>query len=85
MVRGGIVQQNDERTSEVPQQLAEKAAYFFLADVVEVKQIVEAHVLALRADRNSGDDRDFVAASLPMTLQGVQPRRCQSLDHQGSQ
>ncbi len=85
VMRGGIVQQNDDGTSEVSQQLPKKAAHFFLADVVEVKQIVEAHVLALRADRNSGDDRDFVAASLPMTLEGSATLRCPSSGHQGSQ
>lgn len=70
VVRGGIVQQNDDGAAEVPEQFAEKAAHFFLADVVEVKQIVQAQVLSLRADRNPRDDRDFVAASLPMTPQG---------------
>jgi hypothetical protein len=39
VVRGGIVQQNDDGTAEVPEQLAEKATHFFLADVVEVKQL----------------------------------------------
>jgi hypothetical protein len=40
----------------VPQQLPEKPAHLLLADVVEVKQIVQAQVLSLRADRNSGDN-----------------------------
>ena len=42
LVRGGIIQQGDDETPEVPQQLAEKQAHFFLPDIVEVKQIVEA-------------------------------------------
>jgi hypothetical protein len=42
LVRGGIVQQGDEWTPEVPQQLAEKHAHLFLPDIVEEKQIVEA-------------------------------------------
>ena len=85
VVRGGIVQQNDDGTAEVPQQLPKKPAHFFLADVVEVKQIVQAQVLSLRADRNPGDDRDFVPASLPMTLQGSAALGCPSPGHQGSQ
>ena len=42
LVRGGIIQQGDDETPEMPEQLAEKQAHFFLPDVVEVKQIVEA-------------------------------------------
>jgi len=85
VVRGGIVQQDDDRTSEVPQQLPEEQAHLFLADVVEVKQIVEAQVLSLGADRDSGDDGDFVPASLAMTLKGGAALGCPSLGHQGSQ
>ena len=70
VVRGGIVQQDDDGTPEVSQELAEKPAHFLLPDVVEVKQVVEAQVLSLRTDRDSGDDGDFVPASLAMTLEG---------------
>ena len=42
LVRGGIVQQGDDWTPEVPQQLAEKHAHLFLPDIVKEKQIVEA-------------------------------------------
>ena len=85
VVRGGIVQQKDDGTSEVPEQLPEKATHFFLADVVEVKQIVQTQVLSLRADRNPGDDRDFVPASLTMTLKGSAALGCPSPGYQGSQ
>jgi hypothetical protein len=85
LVRRGVVQQNDDRTPEVPQQLAEEETHFFLPDVVEVKQRVEAEVLPLGADRDSGDDGDFSPASLPMTLPGSATLRCPSPDHQGSQ
>jgi hypothetical protein len=85
VVRGGVVQQDDDRTPEVAQQFAEKETHFFLPDVVEVKQRVEAEVLSLGADRDSGDDGDFVPASLPMTLKGGAALRCPSPDHQGSQ
>ena len=85
VMRGGIVQQNDDGTSEVSQQLPKKPAHFFLADVVEVKKIVQSQMLSLRADRNSGDDRDFVPAPLPMTLKGSAALGCPSSGHQGSQ
>ncbi len=85
VVRGGIVQQDDDGTAEVAQQLAEKPAHFFLPDVVEVKQIVEAQVLSLRTDRDSRDDGDFVPASLAMTLEGGAALGCPSPGHQGSQ
>ena len=66
VMRGGIVQQDDDRAPEVAQQFTEKPAHFFLADGVEVKQIVEVQAPSLGADRDSGDDRDFVPASLTM-------------------
>jgi hypothetical protein len=84
VVRGGVVQQNDDGTAEVPQQLAEKQADLFLPDVVEVKQVVEAQVLSSRTDGDSGDDGDFVPASLAMTLKGGAALGCPSLGHQGS-
>lgn len=85
LVRGGIVQQNDDGTSEVPKQLPEKQAHFFLAHVVEVEQIVEAQALLLGADRDSGDDGDFIAASLAMRLKGGAALGCPSLGDQRSQ
>ena len=85
VVGGGIVQQNDDGAAEVPPPLPQKPAHFFLADVVEEKQIIQAQVLSLRADGNSGDDRDFVPASLPMTLKGSTALGCPSSGHQGSQ
>lgn len=85
LVGGGIVQQDDDRAPEVPQQFAEKPAHFLLADVVEVKQIVEAQVLPLGADRDSGDDGDFVPASLTMMLKGSRALWRPSPDHQRSE
>jgi hypothetical protein len=85
VVGGGVVEQNDDRTVEVAEQLAEKSAHFFLADVVEEKQIVQTQVLSLRTDGDSRDDRDFVPASLAMTLNGGRALRRPSPDHQGGQ
>src|SRR5437016_4269114 len=85
VVRGGVVQQNDDGTPEMSQELAEKPAHLFLADVVKVKQIVEAQALSLGTHRDSGDDRDFVSASLAMTQPGGAALGRPSLGHQGSQ
>src|SRR5207245_5562359 len=84
VVGGGIVQQDDDGTPEVSQELAEKPAHFFLADVVEVKQIVEAQVLSSGTHRDSGDDRDFVSASLAMTQHAGAAWRCPRLYHQAT-
>ena len=84
-VRGGVVQQNDDRTAEVAQQFLEKEDNFFLPDVVEEKQIVEAQALSLGADGDSRDDGDFIPASLAMALQGRRPLGSPSSNHQGSQ
>jgi hypothetical protein len=82
---GGVVQQNDDRTAEVAQQFPEKEADFFLPDVVEEEQIVEAQVLSLGADRDPGDDGDFIPASLAMALKGSRTLGGPSSNHQGSQ
>jgi len=84
-VGGGVVQQNDDRTAEVAQQFLEKEADFFLPDVVEEEQIVEAQVLSLGADRDPGDDGDFIPASLAMALKGSRTLGGPSSNHQGSQ
>ncbi len=85
MMGGGVVQQNDHGTPEVAQQLAEEEAHFFLSDVVEEKQVVEAQALPSGADRDSGDDGDFVPASLAMILKGSRTLGRPTSDHQGSQ
>ncbi len=85
VVGGGVVEQNDDGAAEVAEQLAEKSTHFFLSDIVEEEQIVEAQVLSLGTDRDSRDDGDFVAASLAMTLQGGAPLGSPRSDHQGSQ
>ena len=83
-VGGGVVEQNDAGTAEVAEQFAEKSTHFFLSDIVEEEQIVEAQVLSLGTDRDSRDDGDFVAAPLAMTLQGRAPLGSPRSDHQGS-
>ena len=85
VVGGGVVEQNDDGTTEVAEQLAEKSTHFFLSDIVEEEQIVEAQVLSLGTDRDSRDDGDFVAASLAMPLPGRAPLGSPGSHHQGSQ
>ena len=85
VVRGGVVQQNDDGTVEVAEQFTEKSTHFFLSDVVEEEQIVETEVLSVGADRDSRDDGDFVPASLAMALNGGRALGRPSPDHQGSQ
>jgi hypothetical protein len=85
VVRGRVVQQNDDGTAEVAEQFAEKSTHFFLSDVVEEEQRVETQVLSSGADRDSRDDGDFVPACLAMTLNGGGALGCPGSDHQRSQ
>ena len=79
LVGGRIIQQDDDRTAQMAQQLPEKQANFLLPDIVEVKLIVQAQVLSAGTYGDSGNDRDLVAASLAMivnrstTLRGPRP------------
>ena len=57
-----VVQDGDHRAAQVPQQIAEEDANLVLPNVVEVKLVEEAQVVALRADGDSRDDGDFVPA-----------------------
>ena len=43
---GRIIQQDDDPTAQMAQQLAEKQANFLLPDIVEVKLIVQTEVLS---------------------------------------
>ena len=45
LVSGGIVQQNNDRASEMPQQLTQKTTDLVLPDVVKKEEIVEAQVV----------------------------------------
>ncbi len=45
LVSGGIVQQNNDRASEMPQQLTQKTTDLILPDVVKKEEIVEAQVV----------------------------------------
>ena len=45
LVSGGIIQQGNDRASEVPQQLTRKPSDLLLLDVVKNEEIVEAKVV----------------------------------------
>jgi hypothetical protein len=82
---GRVIQKNDEGTAQLSQQLTEEGTDFFLSDVVIEEQVVQTEMISPGAQRNSGNDRNLVAAALAMVLdRGHAPRR-PSLDHQRSQ
>src|SRR5580700_2371519 len=63
LMGGGVVQQNDDRTTQMPQQLTQEHTDFLLSDVLVKQKIVEAQVASLGTHRNSGDHRDFIPPS----------------------
>ncbi len=85
LVRGGVIQENNEGAAELPQQLAQKQADFFLTDVVVEEEVVEAQAVSLGAQRDAGNDGDFIPAPLPIMEEGSRAPRCPSPNHQGSQ
>jgi len=74
-----IVEDGDHWTPQVSKKIAEEHAHL-LANVVEVKLVEKAQMLALRTDRDSRDDGDFVPSVVMPMHRGVAPR-CPGLDH----
>ena len=67
MVSSRIVQDRDHWTAQVPQQIAKEHANLLLPNVVEVKLVEKAEVLAFGTDGDSRDDGDFVTSvAMPM-------------------
>ena len=85
LVRGRIVQQHNDRSPEMPQQLTQESTDLLLPDVVKKEEIVEAQVMPPRAHRNSGNDGDLVAPSLAMAKNGSLALRSPGSDHVGDQ
>lgn len=85
LVSAGVVQQNNDRSPEMPQQLTQEPADLLLPDVVKKEEIVEAQVVPPRAHRNSGNDGDLVASPLAMTKNGSLALRSPGSDHVGNQ
>ena len=59
---------DDRRAAQMAQQLAEKPTNFLLPDIVEIELIVQAQAQSSGTDRDSGNDRHLVAASLAMIV-----------------
>ena len=84
LVRGGIIQQNNHRAAQMPQQFTQKPADLLLPDVVKEEQIVEAQPMPPGAQRNSGNDGDLVPPPLAMTMDGSLALRSPGPDHVGN-
>ena len=83
LMGGGVIQQNDDRATQIPQQLTQEHTNFLLSDVLKKQEIVEAQVAPLGTDRNSRDDREFVPPSLAMPMDGGFPLRSPTPNHRG--
>ena len=68
LVGGRIIQKDDHRAPQMAQQPAEKRANLLLPDIVEVKVIIQAQSLSLRAYRDSGNDRDLISPPLAVIV-----------------
>ena len=80
MVRLRVVQNGNHAPAQVPQQVAEENTNPSVPNVVEVKLVEQAQALALRADGDSRDDGDFVAA-VTVPMHGGLASRCPGFDH----
>ncbi len=80
----GVVQQDNHRTPQMPEQMAEEDADLLLPDVAEPKLVVEAEVLSLGTDGDSRDNGDLVSP-IAMTNHRSVATRGPGLDHMGDQ
>lgn len=85
LMGGGVIQENDEGAAELPQQLAQKHTNFFLSEVVIEEEVVKAQMMSPEAERDPGNDGDFIPAPLAITEEGSTTPRCPGPDYQGSQ
>jgi len=80
----GVVQQRDHVSAQVAQQVAQELADLDLADVLQMKAVIQAQALAAGADRDARDDRDLVAPSV-MAADGGVAARGPGAQHRGDQ
>ena len=85
LVSRGIIQQRDDGTPQMPQQFPQESTDLLLPDVVKVEQIIEAQLMPLGAQRNSGNDGDLVPPPLAMPMDRGLALRSPGLDHVGNQ
>jgi len=76
------IPEHDHRAAKVAQQVGEKLADVGLADVVMVPLVVEAEALTAGADRETGNDRDAIAA-MPVAQQRRVAARRPGAQHGG--
>jgi hypothetical protein len=79
-VSGGIVQQHDHLAPQMPAQVAQEKANFFLPNIVVEQVIVEAQSLPFWADRNTRDDRYLIPPTGMMNNRSFADR-CPGLGH----
>ena len=79
-VCGGVIQHDNERTPQVSQQLTKKQADLDLSNVVKKQKVIQGQLLTFWTHRYSGNDGDFIAAPLAMTMDGSLTLRCPGLD-----
>lgn len=68
MVNGGVVEEQHQRATQVPQQNPDEFAHAHLVQILAVEAKVQPQALAAWAHRDRRDDRHFVAARA-MTMQ----------------
>ncbi len=71
----GIVQQDDDRSSEMTQEMPKESADFPSADIVQAELIVQPESLTPRANGNRGNDRDAIVTIAMAVNWGMTPRR----------
>lgn len=79
-----VIQDGDQMATQVSQQIAQEHANLIVPDVVEVKLVEKAEVLALGTDGDPRDDRDLVTA-VTVPVHGSLAARRPGLDHMGNQ
>ena len=67
-----IVEQDDERSSEMAQQMSKEGADSPTSDVIQAELVVEPQPLTSRADGDRRDDR-YAIVTMPMMVDGSAP------------
>jgi len=78
------IPEHDDGAAQMAQQVREEGADLSLVEVVVVPLVVEAEVLAKRADRETRDDRDAVVTSPVAQPRGL-AAWCPGAQHRGRQ
>jgi len=84
-VGAAVVPQHNHLFAQVAQKMPEKLAHLGVLDVLGVEAVVQPKPMPSGADRQTRDDRDLVAASLPVTTQRRLPLRSPGLAEVGDQ